>query len=111
MSAIFAWRVAELTSSRERLALARSLGDLVDDLSSHTLPGAAPVNRVGLRPHVDELLSLAARLEVLERPVAPRGMLLVRELLTNGGSPLYLGGDIRVLAPQLAEIHRALDAV
>jgi hypothetical protein len=111
ISTTFAWRVAELTSPRERLALARSLRDLVDDLSSHTLPGAAPINRVGLRSRADELISLAARLEVLERPVAPRGMLLVRELLADGGSPLYLGGDVEALPGLLAEIHRSLDAV
>ena len=109
ISTTFAWRVAELTASRERLALAGSLRDLVDDLSSRRLPRAAPINRSGLIPYTDELLSLATRLEVLDRPVTARGMLLVRELLTNGGGPLYLDGDVDALAANLAEIHSALD--
>jgi hypothetical protein len=110
ISATFAWRIAELTAPRERLALAHSLRDLVDDLSSRRRSGDAPLNRAGLLPHASELLALAARLERLEVPVSPRGVLLVRELLTDGGSPLFLEGDVAELRAELARINEALDA-
>src|SRR5262245_24048857 len=109
ISATFAWRIAELTAARERLVLAHSLRDLVDDVLSRRLLGAAPINRIGLLPRTRELLALAARLEQLDRPVEARGMLLVRELLTNGGGPLYLDGNVGELSADLAGIHQALD--
>jgi hypothetical protein len=109
ISSSLAWRVAELTNGRERRALASSLGDLVGDLSPRRLPGAAPLNRAGLRPYSDLLLALADRLERPDLPVTPAGILLVRELLSNGGSPLYLYGDAEALPSELERIHDALD--
>jgi len=109
ISATFAWRIAELTAPRERLVLAGSLRGLVDDLSSRRLPGAAPLNRIGLLPNRRALLALAVRLEQLDRPVEALGMLLVRELLTNGGGPPYLDGNVGELSADLAVIHEALD--
>ena len=109
ISATFAWRIAELTAPRERRVLAHSLRGVVDDVLSRRLPGAAPINRIGLLPHTRGLLALAARLEQLDRPVEARGILLVRELLTTGGGPLYLDGDVGELSVDLAEIHEALD--
>jgi len=108
-SSAFAWRIAELTSDRERRGLAASLRDLVDDLSSHRLPGAAPVNRTGVRPYADLLRALVDRLERRDLPVTAKGMLLVRELLSNGDGPLYLYGDPDDLPAELEGIHDALD--
>ena len=108
-SSAFAWRVAELTNAQERRTLARSLRGIVEDLAARGLPGAAPLNRAGLRPHSDLLVALADRLERLDLPVTPKGMLLVRELLSDGGSPLYLYGDAEELPAELARIHDALD--
>jgi len=109
ISTTLAWRVAELTNGRERRMLARSLRDLVDELSPRRLPGAAPLNRVRLRPYSDLLLALADRLERLDLPVTASGMLLVRELLSDGSSPLYLCGDADALPAELERIHDALD--
>ncbi len=53
------------------------------------LPGASPLNRGGLWTYVPEIKALASRLGDFERSVTPAGMLLVRDLLTDGGSPLY----------------------
>lgn len=85
----FAWRVAELNSRRERRLLARSLRGVVRDLSRSGSLSAVPLNRSGLRPYAGELERLAGRLDDLARPVHPTGVLLVRDLLTDGGSPLY----------------------
>ena len=109
ISSAFAWRVAELTNAHERDMLAGSLRALVADLSPGRLPGASPVNRAALRPQADLLLALADRLERRDGPVTPKGMLLVRELLADGGGPLYLYGDTERLPAELARIHDALD--
>ena len=42
-----------------------------------------------MRPYTAALAALAERVGDLSRPVAPLGMLLVDDLLTNGDSPLY----------------------
>jgi hypothetical protein len=91
LSPLHAWRAVELTSLRERRILAGSLRGAVDDLSGRLLPGASPLNRAGVRPHADKLELLAERLADLERPVSAMGILLVQDLLTQGGSPLYDG--------------------
>jgi hypothetical protein len=108
-SSAFAWRVAELTNANQRRTLARSLRGVVDDLSAARLPGAAPPSRKELRQHADLLVALAERLEQRDGPVTAKGMLLVRELLSDGGSPLYLYGNAEELPSELARIDDALD--
>ena len=85
----YGWRVAELTSRRERRLLAISVRDIVPELSERRLPGASPLNRVALRPYRSELVELADRLDELDRPVSAAGVLAVRHLLTEPGSALY----------------------
>jgi len=85
----YGWRIAELTSSRERQRLGGSVRSIVGEISPRRLPGSSPLNRVALRPHTAELTALADRLEDLESPVAPAGILAVRHLLTEPGSALY----------------------
>jgi len=84
-----AWRAAELTSPRHRLSLARAVARTERDLSPKTLPGASPLNRVALRPHIDLLRELADRLRALDRPASASGVLQVEELLTSSESPFY----------------------
>lgn len=85
-----AWRAAQLTSEKSRRSLASSLRGIVDELEGPIrLPGASPLNRQGVRPHVRVVEALANRLDDLARPVSPAGVLHVRDLLTDGGSPLY----------------------
>lgn len=84
------WRGLDLRSAQKRLQLARSLEGVVHELRGPVrLPGASPLNRIGLRPYGQELSGLAERLAALDRPVTERGMRLVHELVTDGGSPLY----------------------
>jgi len=100
------WRVAELTSAKERRLLARTLRGVVADVSSRTIVvSAAPLDRHGLRPHASSLAALADRFADLERPVTGAGVVLVRDLLCDGGSPLYTGGA------GAAELPAALDLI
>lgn len=84
-----AWRAAELVVPKRRLELARSLRHLVRDADPRYLPGAAPINRRAIRAASDNFLVIADRLQDLDSPVAPRGILLVERLLVDGSGPLY----------------------
>ena len=88
-----AWRAAELTAAENRLALARSLTDVVHASDERLLPTASPLARTAIRACRPELLALAGRLFDLAQPATARGILQVERLLTDGGGPLY--GDPR----------------
>jgi hypothetical protein len=88
-----AWRAAELTSDENRLALARSLTDVVHASDERLLPTASPLARTAVRACRPELLALAGRLFDLTQPATARGILQVERLLTDGAGPLY--GDPR----------------
>jgi hypothetical protein len=83
-----AWRVAELTSERERKASARSLAIVIGELHGRKLPGAAPLQQAALRPWL-ELLERIHRRLLDGRPVTGIGMLAVQTLLTSPDSCLY----------------------
>jgi hypothetical protein len=85
----YGWRIDELTGARERRLLAGSVRAVVEQLSERRSLGAVPLNRIGLRPCRSNLVALADRLEALERPVSPSGILAVQRLLTEPGSVLY----------------------
>ena len=85
----YGWRIDELTSRRERRLLARTVRSIVPEISPSRLPGASPLNRVALRPYRSELRAVADRLDNLDRPVSPAGILAVRRLLTGPESVLY----------------------
>jgi len=105
-----AWRTAELTSSRERRMLARSLRGIVSDVQSPSWAfSASPLNRRGLVPYVHEIRALADRIGDFEQSVAAAGIVLVRDLLSDGGSPLYTGGNVADLASTLSRIRSTLD--
>ena len=106
----FAWRAAELTSSRERRMLARSLHGIVADVQApRWLFNASPLNRRGLVPYVNEIDALAERVGDLAQPVAAAGIVLIRDLLSEGGSPLYIGGNATDLPNALSRIRSNLD--
>ena len=98
-SELLVWRAAELTSARNRRILSRSLSGILQDLEHPSPFSAVPLNRPAVRPHVAEAQAVIGRLRDVEQPVAPRGMVFVEELLTDGfASPLYIGGaggDVR----------------
>ena len=107
-SALLSWRAAELTSERRRRSSAGSLRSVVKGLDGNALPGAVPLNRRGLRPYATSLAALAERVDDMSLPVAPRGMLLIDDLLTNGDSPLYARENVDLLPERLREIEQAL---
>ena len=76
-------------ATRRRKSLARSLDGVVRSLDPRLLPGASPLNRRGLWLYEPELRTLAARVGDFEQPASRHGLQLVRNLLTDGGSPLY----------------------
>jgi hypothetical protein len=103
-----AWRAEELVADDNRIDLGRSLTDVVHSADERLLPSASPLNRSAVRATRSQLLELAARLYDLSRPVAPRGVLLVERLLTDGSGPLY---DRRSPNRLRAEVVRDLAAL
>jgi hypothetical protein len=83
------WRAAELVIPKRRLDLAHSLRRLVHDSDARYLPGAQTFDRLAVRAEAESFLALADRLADLERPVAPRGVLLLEQLLDDPWSPLH----------------------
>ena len=107
-SALLAWRASELTSPSNRRVLARSLRTIESEAQEPRVPTSSPVNRRGVRPHLDVVYALAARVGALEQQVDPRGMVLVEHLICDGFGPLYLrdkAGRLR------AELERCLTAL
>jgi hypothetical protein len=104
-----AWRTAELVAEEHRVELARDLTDLLRGADERLLPGSAPIDRAAIRACRARLLALAGRVCDLERPVAPRGILLVERLFDNGSGPLYGVGDDARLALQIAAASEALE--
>lgn len=84
-----AWRVEELVTTKSRLDLAHSLRSLVRDASGRYLPAASPINRNAVRAHSATFAALADRLANLDRPVAARGVVILRRLLVDPSGPLY----------------------
>jgi hypothetical protein len=106
-----AWRTAELVADENRVELGRSLTDVVHAADERLLPSATPLDRNGIRGTRPQLLELAARLYDVSRPVAPRGVLLVERLLTDGSSPLYGRSSANRLRAAVVEALGALDTV
>lgn len=104
-----AWRTEELVAEDSRVELGRSLTDVVHSADGRLLPGASPLNRAAIRASRAPLLALAARLYDLPRPVAPRGVLLVDNLLHNGSGPLYGRSRLNGLRAELEQALAALD--
>jgi hypothetical protein len=74
-------RARQVTSSRTRRRIARALEEL-------ELGPGVPVRRDQLRDADDLLAELTAALRSRER-VSARGVLLAREIITDGCGPLY----------------------
>ena len=107
---MLAERYEEVLATRRRRSLARSLEGIVRSLDPKLLPGASPLNRPGLWLYLPEIRTLAARVGDLDRPASRRGLELVRNLLTDGGSPLYDRERIDELPETVRRILAALDA-
>jgi hypothetical protein len=103
-----AWRTAELVDADNRVELSRSLTAIVHAADERLLPNASPIDRNAVRGARAQLLSLAAHLCDLSRPVTPRGVLIVERLLVDGSGPLYQRGSSNRLSLAVADADAAL---
>jgi hypothetical protein len=107
-----ALRVTQLTSRRNRTALARTLRRVIAE--AHR-PAMARANVILIRrgpvlEAEDLLRAMAARLDA-PAPVSPHGMARLERILTNAdNSPLYNPSQPRALHRQLAGALRAMDS-
>jgi hypothetical protein len=104
-----AWRTKELVADVNRVALGRSLTDVVHGADERHLPSASPIDRVAVRECRAQLLDLAALVYDLGQPVTPRGVLLVERLVVNGSGPLYGRGDPARLRREIERTKAELD--
>jgi hypothetical protein len=101
------WRELELTSPRARATRRRQVERIVRSASGDRLPSASPLNRAAVRGSTGLLRSLAQRLDD-DRPVNPRGVLYVDQLLGDPASPLY-GAHADLLPRAITRVLGALD--
>jgi hypothetical protein len=107
-SELVRWRCAELTARAELDSLAREVERVIDDLDPRKLPGASPLRRPAAGANRDVLHTIADRLGS-SNEVSARGVLLVRSLLRDGGSPLYADDAEALLRRALVRALGALE--
>lgn len=104
-------RVRQLTSPRARRRTAENLRGVikyVDRLGSRPVFSAVVICRAAVSGGRQPILGLAERLEKTA-PVTARGMILARELLTDGStSPLFAPASTRTVAQAIWNISDAL---
>lgn len=87
-SDVLQWRAHELVAPASRQELARELKATLRTIDTARLPSASPLRRGVARRHRQLLLRLEERM-LDRRPVTARGVILLRRLLREPGSPLY----------------------
>jgi len=101
------WRTRELVAPATRNNLAREIEQTLRRADPARLPSASPLRRGVARRHRELLLKLETRM-LDDSPVTARGVLLLRRLLRESGSPLYdeHAGDLsRALVRVLVELE------
>jgi hypothetical protein len=99
-------RAAELSASKNRLLLANTLRKVERSADVHAIGRSNIVDLAAVRASRRSLRVLVTLLEDEEEPVTAAGMLRVRDLITQAGSPLY--GTSRGVRLD-AEIARTID--
>jgi hypothetical protein len=110
-SPVHAARARQLTADRTRRMLARGLERLVEQAEEPpSLSRAAVIHpwRPGVREARPLILTLASRLRS-SAPVDPRGIAALKDLLTDGGGPVYTPGDPNTVKRHLEIIDQWLD--
>ena len=97
-------RTSELLSPRYRRCLARGLENVA--AVRPTLIDQRKGVVLELRRHSHRVRSIATRLR--DEPVDVRGVVLLEQLLTDGGSPIHAGPSSAIV-PALDRVERALD--
>jgi hypothetical protein len=109
-SALADWRVAELSSERTRRNLAGWTHDLIRDAEPRARHVWSPLNRAAAQQSLYLLRRLEHRIGDLSQPVSPRGVVVVRALLSDGTtSPLYRSDRAEELPDALVEALAGLD--
>lgn len=106
-SDIVRWRTLELVAPASRQGLAREVEQALRSSDPAKLPSASPLRRGIARRHEALLRQVEERM-LDSRPVTARGVLLLRRLLREPGSPLYddHAGDLRrAIATVLGELE------
>jgi hypothetical protein len=103
------WRATELSSRAERRSIADQIEGVADEVMEPPRPrgAAAPLDREGVRASRQLLLELADDLRGAEA-IRAQGVALLRQLLRDGGSPLYSPGETRALRIALLQARAAL---
>ncbi|HEX8856131.1 MAG TPA: hypothetical protein VF752_11065 [Thermoleophilaceae bacterium] len=83
------WRARQLASPGTYRELAERLEEVVDEAGEPHPNAVVQIDREAVRCAREDLLTLAAQLAIADRANA-RGVALVRRLLTEGLSPLYV---------------------
>lgn len=112
-SPLHATRARQLTGYRNRRRLARSLERLIEEADSPRRRGLTAVvapSPPRVREARPEMLTLSSRLRG-GGPVAPRGIAVLKDLLSDGGGPFYVPGDPETLKRRLRTIDGFLDAL
>jgi hypothetical protein len=104
-----AWRTNELCSAEHRHELADSIVEIVRASWTRQLPGASPLDRAAASGEASLLLEIAALLADRQRPVTPRGVLLVERVVGSDESPLFNHGAGARLHVQLTEALQVLE--
>lgn len=104
------WRAAELGSPDRRRTIARQLHRFARMGRQRMLITPVPVFLETLRPNTEELEEIAEVVEETERPLPPRSLVLLDDLLNNGDeSPLYRPASPDELGEALHDLHDALE--
>jgi len=85
----YAWRANQLRAACERLLLANTLRLIERRSAERPLGGFGAVRLNAVAENRDSVRLLASRLERIDQPVTPAGVLRVVDLITNGTSPLW----------------------
>ena len=106
-SDVVRWRMLELVAPATRNGLGREIDQLLRRMDPARMPSASPLRRGPARRRREQLQRLEERM-LDGRPVTARGVLLLRRVLQEPGSPLYdeRAGDLsRALARVLLELE------
>jgi hypothetical protein len=110
-SSVLAARALQLTSTRYRVAMARSLEALVemaDRPRGSRLDSVVPPCREQVREARPAILAISSRLRS-RQPVNARGVARLRRLLSDGCGPCYARAEPRALTEALEAIEPCLD--
>ena len=103
-------RARQLCSWRHRRVLASGLERVIDDVLERPRPYSAsvPLRRRAILHEREGLLELAFELRDTSQEVDARGVALVDQLLSDGGSPLYTENPDETLAGAIRRARAAL---